>query len=58
MLIDRRDPILRCIRADELEWSDLQGEVVTFIDGGVGHVEISSQIPLLLRVGSYSVRTG
>jgi hypothetical protein len=52
------DPILVFNRADELEWSDLQGEVVTFIDGGVGQVEISSQMPLLLRVGSYSVRTG
>src|SRR2546422_107508 len=52
------EPILVCTRADELKWSDLQGEVVTFIDGGVGQVEISSQVPLLLRVGSYRVRTG
>src|SRR5205823_9832618 len=51
-------PILLCNRADILEWPTLQGEVVTFIDGGVGQVEISSQVPLLLRVGSYSVRTG
>lgn len=58
MLVDAGDPILLCTRADGLEWSDLQGEVVTFIDGGVGQVEISSQVPLLLRVGSYSVRTG
>jgi len=50
--------ILACQKADGLEWSDLQGEVVTFIDGGVGQVEISSQVPLLLRVGSYRVRTG
>src|SRR5438034_3699791 len=52
------DPILTCCRADSLEWPQLQGEVVTFVDGGVGQVEISSQVPLLLRVGSYSVRTG
>src|SRR6266404_5830639 len=58
MLIADSDPILIYNRADELEWADLQGEVVTFIDGGVGQVEISSQVPLLLRVGSYSVRTG
>lgn len=58
MRIADGEPILVCNRADELEWSDLQGEVVTFIDGGVGQVQISSQVPLLLRVGSYSVRTG
>jgi hypothetical protein len=52
------DAILTYFRADELQWPSLQGEVVTFIDGGVGKVEISSQVPLLLRVGSYSVRTG
>jgi hypothetical protein len=39
-------------------WAELQGEVVTFIDGGVGQVQIASQVPILLRVGSYSVRTG
>jgi hypothetical protein len=50
--------ILGCHQADGLGWPDLQGEVVTFIDGGVGQVEISSQVPLLLRVGSYRVRTG
>jgi hypothetical protein len=50
--------ILSCSRVDALEWPALQGEVVTFVDGGVGQVEISSQVPLLLRVGSYSVRTG
>jgi hypothetical protein len=58
MLRGSTDAILTCFGADELEWLDLQGEVVTFIDGGVGQVEISSQVPLLLRVGSYSVRTG
>lgn len=41
-----------------IEWSQVQGDVVTFIDGGVGQVQISSQVPILLRVGSYSVRTG
>lgn len=39
-------------------WKDLHDEVVTFIDGGVGNVQISSQVPILLRVGSYCVRTG
>lgn len=58
MRIADSEPILVCERVDGLEWSDLLGEVVTFIDGGVGQVEISSQVPLLLRVGSYSVRTG
>jgi hypothetical protein len=39
-------------------WASVQGEVVTFIDGGIGQVQISSQVPILLRVGSYAVRTG
>src|SRR4051812_6452897 len=51
-------PILRLDRVQEAAWRDLSGEVVTFIDGGVGTVEISSQVPILLRVGSYAVRTG
>jgi hypothetical protein len=54
----RPDPILRINAITDAEWSAVQGEVVTFIDGGVGQVRISSQIPILLRVGSYSVRTG
>src|SRR5687767_7166357 len=52
------DPVLTCTPSDGLGWPELHGEIVTFIDGGVGQVEISSQVPLLLRVGSYSVRTG
>lgn len=54
----RVDSLLTCAKADGLAWSDLHGEVVTFIDGGVGQIRISSQVPLLLRVGSYNVRTG
>ena len=42
----------------DAEWSQFKDEVVTFIDGGVGRVQISSQVPILLRVGSYCVRTG
>lgn len=41
-----------------VSWLELKDEIVTFIDGGVGQVQISSQVPILLRVGSYSVRTG
>ncbi len=41
-----------------LDWQDLRDEVVTFIDGGVGEVRIASQVPLLLRVGSYRVKIG
>jgi len=51
-------PILEIRSCDDLTWSDVHDEVVTFIDGGVGQVQISSQVPILLRVGSYSVRTG
>jgi hypothetical protein len=49
--------ILEVARCDDLSWPDLRGEVVSFIDGGVGEVELASQIPVLLRVGSYSVKT-
>lgn len=55
----RREPsILKANQITDAEWSQLQNEVVTFIDGGVGQVQISSQVPILLRVGSFSVRTG
>jgi hypothetical protein len=54
----RPDPPLKVYEAAGTEWSDVQDEVVTFIDGGVGEVEMANQVPILLRVGSYSVRTG
>ena len=54
----RSEPILEVKSVDNIEWSDVQGEVVTFIDGGLGQVQISSQVPILLRVGSYCVKTG
>lgn len=54
----RPDFILTAQPVPETDWSDLHNEVVTFIDGGVGQVQISSQVPILLRVGSYCVRTG
>lgn len=54
----RPDPILKVESVGDITWADVQGEVVTFIDGGLGQVQISSQVPLLLRVGSYCVRTG
>lgn len=40
------------------KWSDFKNEVVTFIDGGVGQVEMESPVPILIRVGSYKVKTG
>jgi hypothetical protein len=52
------DPLLTAHEVGYTRWRDVQGEVVTFIDGGIGRVRISSQVPILLRVGSYSVRTG
>lgn len=54
----RQDPILSTQVIENPDWSEHQGEVVTFIDGGVGQVQLSSQVPILLRVGSYRVRTG
>lgn len=40
------------------QWTDFKNEVVTFIDGGVGQVEMASPVPVLIRVGSYKVKTG
>jgi hypothetical protein len=50
--------VLEILDVPPASWADLHDEVVTFIDGGVGNVQIASQVPLLLRVGSYCVRTG
>lgn len=52
------EPLLEIRQVPATDWSALQGELVTFVDGGVGRVRISSQVPILLRVGSYRVRTG
>jgi len=54
----RPDVILTANRISDADWSSVQGEVVTFVDGGVGQVKLSNQVPILLRVGSYCVRTG
>src|SRR5207302_1038228 len=54
----RPDPPLIVHRVGNIGWQDVAGEVVTFLDGGVGRVQMASQAPILLRVGSYSVRTG
>ena len=50
------DPIMKVDKVDDLRWEDIKGERVSFIDGGVGHVELAEQIPIVLRVGSYTVR--
>jgi hypothetical protein len=55
---ERAEPILQKHRIPDTDWSSVQNEVVSFVDGGVGQVQVSSQIPILLRVGSYVVRTG
>lgn len=54
----RVDPVLQVANVADAGWSDFLGETVTFVDGGVGNVQISSQVPILLRVGSYCVKTG
>ncbi len=56
--VERDDAIMTVRDVSDAKWSDVQDEVVTFIDGGVGQVRNSSQVPILLRVGSYSVKTG
>src|SRR5436305_331770 len=41
---DRTERILGVRQVDALGWPDVRDEVVTFIDGGVGQVKISSQV--------------
>ena len=40
------------------KWSDLSGEVVCFIDAGVGEVDILTKRPLILRSGIFKIITG
>lgn len=54
----RQQPILTTADVSASRWADFQDEQVSFIDGGVGRVQISSQVPILLRVGSYTVKVG
>lgn len=54
----RPEPVLAIKAVENADWSSVQNEVVTFVDGGLGQAQISSQAPILLRVGSYCVRTG
>jgi hypothetical protein len=54
----RADAILETHDVGSISWESVQAELVTFIDGGVGQVNLSNQVPVLLRVGSYCVRTG
>jgi len=56
--LGKREQILNAKAINDLDWEKVQGEVVTFIDGGLGQVQMSSPVPILLRVGSYRVRTG
>lgn len=56
--MNRSDPLFSVHSVIHANWQELLGEVVTFIDGGVGQVQLSSQVPVLIRVGSYCVRTG
>ena len=53
----RNEPILQPVSLGDAKWPEFHDEVVTFVDGGIGSVEISRQVPILLRVGSYCVRT-
>ncbi len=54
----RPDSPLTVYDIADIAWADVQDELVTFIDGGIGQVQLSSRVPILLRVGSYCVRTG
>lgn len=53
----RREPLIVVQRTDTT-WAAVGPEVVTFVEVGVGSVTIAGRMPILLRVGSYRVRTG
>ncbi len=54
-----KEPIFKIEDIDKSKcWEDYRGEEIAFIDGGVGSVEFLSQVPMLLRVGTYKVKTG
>ena len=55
---DSTEHIFQQYNVDKPHWSDFNDEQVSFIDGGVGQVELAGQVPILLRVGSYVVKTG
>lgn len=44
---ERDEPILTVHQVAETTWADVSGEVVTFIDGGVGRAQLSSQAPVV-----------
>jgi hypothetical protein len=56
----RGDRLVRILQSEKISacWEDFHEEVVGSIDGGVGRVQVSSQVPVLLRVGSYTVKVG
>lgn len=53
----RDDAILQKFSVKDAAWEEFQNEVVSSIDGGIGKAELV-QAPILLRVGSYTVRVG
>ncbi len=48
----------RISSVDPPHWKDLRGEIVSFIDGGVGFLEIFHKIPLIIRSGIFKIITG
>ena len=53
-----RFPEIRIKQVEIQQWSDLNGEVVCFIDGGVGEIDILTKKPLILRSGIFKIITG
>ena len=54
---ERESSILQTYSVADAAWEEFQNELVSFIDGGIGQTELS-QVPILLRVGSYEVHVG
>ncbi len=57
-LMLKKGSIITPLKVMPPEWKDLKGEVVCFIDGGVGQTEFFTKIPLIIRSGIFRVVTG
>ena len=54
---EQENSILQTYSVADAAWEEFQNELVSSIDGGIGQTELS-QVPILLRVGSYEVHVG
>lgn len=57
-IFEANDLIRRFSYRPAAYWEGLQGQAITFLDGGVANIDLPSAAPIGIRVGSYTVRPG